>query len=417
MTTMGGAGMGSRARASGNGVVNSKENDDVNATIAGVDNGDVVNTSSTSASSGEMGIGGGCMCCGGPSDARNNKRRRVVAPPSIPVPSATAMYPVRPISFTETDCQYQSVQELLSEIRRNRHEGFEQLLKQHILIGVVDYTFCSVQYGQRLLLLDYSLLLQHLFYQLAIRRFGVMPHMLLSTPICIRDFLLAALMSPDGRQWVPEIAAVDTIVTSTNDSSSSSSSGSSSSSSSSSSASSDSVGGKGATVEEVADTAVAILVENAELLQEYFRIGVNADGYLCTLPELLPNHNPTPELLPLFLLRLVMRTNWDEELSCFKNIATELAIYYAALPVENDTMASPPLSTANDASDGGEGTLPVPSIRDRDFPGPKGSELFRTVLLPALKAHLYAPRQCANDSTTVVHLASLDQLYKVFERC
>ena len=182
-------------------------------------------------------------------------------------------------------------------------------------------------------------------------------------------------------------------------------------------------------MDQVADAALAVLIDNADMLQEYFRIGINQDGFLCTLPELLPGHTPNPTGLPVFLLSLVMRTNWTEELPCFRGIATELAKYYAALPDEDDPSPALPNPTLPSTLPSNlpttlQSTLPSTSTSTstttapkRDYPGPLGTHSFQSLVLPALKAHLVPPRQCAEDDTTVIQLASLEQLYKVFERC
>ena len=104
---------------------------------------------------------------------------------------------------------------------------------------------------------------------------------------------------------------------------------------------------------------------------------------------------------------------WTEELPCFRSVANELAEYYAALPLEAEGEAA---ESAEDAGATAVGTRKAPAA-GRDCPGPAGSEAFLSVLLPGLKAHLAPPRQCAADGTTVVQLATLEQLYKIFERC
>ena len=62
----------------------------------------------------------------------------------------------------------------------------------------MDGTYCSVQYGTKLLLLDYNVLLYQLFYQLTLRKFGEMPRILLATPLSIKEYVLSALHSPES---------------------------------------------------------------------------------------------------------------------------------------------------------------------------------------------------------------------------
>jgi DNA mismatch repair protein MLH1 len=277
----------------------------------------------------------------------------------------TALRAHRSITFTDTKCQYASVQSLFTELKSHRHEGLEKILKQHTFVGLVDYTYCSIQFGTRLLLLDHSTLLRHLFYQLVIRRFSEMPRIILGKPLSIKDYVLAALNSPEG-QW--------TI--------------------------------KNGPKEDIVDNVLTILTENSEMLEEYFKIGVNEFGMLCTLPELLAGHTPTPEGLPMFLLRLATEVNWEDEIQCFRSIATEIGFLYAALPIEYNLDVTADSSTV-------EATVEI----SMSFPGPSGNDLFASILMPAIRTYLIAPKQCAEDGNTVVQLAALEQLYKIFERC
>lgn len=312
----------------------------------------------------------GCSCCA-PANGSKSKKRNLMATGLMIDDNTngnianTALRGHRSISFIDTKCQYVSVQSLFSELKSHRHEGLEKILKQHTFVGLVDYTYCSIQFGTRLLLLDHSTLLRHLFYQLVIRRFAEMPRIILGKPVSIKDYVLAALNSPES-QW--EI--------------------------------------KDGLKEDIVNNVLTILTENAEMLEEYFKIGVNEFGMLCTLPELLAGHTPTPEGLPMFLLRLATETNWEDETQCFRSIATEIGFLYASLPIEYNVNLSADISVT-------EKTAEI----SRSFPGAIGNELFSSILMPAIRSHLIAPKQCAEDGNTVVQLAALEQLYKIFERC
>lgn len=80
------------------------------------------------------------------------------------------------------------------------------------------------------------------------------------------------------------------------------------------------------TRQQLAERAAAVLLAKGPMLEEYFRIklqprdsdgqqegdgdddnggqGVGTDGFLTSLPDLLPNYTPSPEAIPLFLLRM-----------------------------------------------------------------------------------------------------------------
>jgi len=142
---------------------------------------------------------------------------------------------------------------------------------------------------------------------------------------------------------------------------------------------------------DIANEAKKLLFENAEMLEEYFCVTFDKDeGTLTTLPALLEGHLPLSEALPMFLLRLATDVRWTSEKECFHDVATQIASYYSRLtsrPYEAGACAEPSLAN-----------------------------MLTSLLLPAMRALLQAPREIMNDDT-VIQIAALDQLYKVFERC
>jgi hypothetical protein len=67
------------------------------------------------------------------------------------------------------------------------------MLRNNSFIGVHDDTSCLVQYGTKLLLLDYTYLSKEMFFQISIRRFGCMSKIVLDRSISVVEFVLAAL--------------------------------------------------------------------------------------------------------------------------------------------------------------------------------------------------------------------------------
>jgi DNA mismatch repair protein Mlh1 C-terminus len=277
--------------------------------------------------------------------------------------------------FVDTKCLYASVQTLLQEIKNNKHDGLENIMKNNTFVGIIDGTYCSVQFGTKLLLLDYSTLLFHLFSQLSIRRFAEMSRIILATPLSVRQYVLCALNSPEGG-WKKENGEKD----------------------------------------KIALCVEKVLIDNSEMLEEYYRIGVNEQGLLCTLPDLLPGYLPDTAGLPMFLLRLATETNWEEEIPCFRSISTEIGHFYSSITADDAPL--------QDEKQGGNESFPL-GITETDMRrGGKGrrkpsisSGIFSTLLMPALRMHLVAPKQCVEDGSTVVQIAALEQLYKIFERC
>jgi DNA mismatch repair protein MLH1 len=272
-------------------------------------------------------------------------------------------------AIKRTSYDYESVQTLLVQIESVRSIGVKSILKKHTMVGIVNAKYLLVQHGTKLLLLDHSLLSMHLFYQLALRRFGEMRSVSLSHPVTVREFVRCALDLP-AVQWAEED------------------------------------GSKA----DIAEAVSTLLLSKAPMLEKYFAIGIEAvereqevggrdsaqggqDVLLVSVPEVLEGYLPQPEGLPMFLLRLATETDWDDETNCFADVARELALFYSQLPCDT-----------------------VRSSSDMMGMGQEASDLLLMQLLPAIQVYLTPSRDFMSDGT-VIQVTALEQLYKVFERC
>jgi DNA mismatch repair protein MLH1 len=141
---------------------------------------------------------------------------------------------------------------------------------------------------------------------------------------------------------------------------------------------------------EIARMACELLLAKAPMLREYFALDIGETGgrvELRALPALCDGYAPSLLGLPEFLLRLACNTDWTAEQVCFADIARHLGALHALRP-------PPPGATA---------------LQDHEWG-------VAHVLLPALRSHLRPPAPFATDGT-VLQVACLEQLYKVFERC
>lgn len=126
------------------------------------------------------------------------------------------------------------------------------------------------------------------------------------------------------------------------------------------------------------------------MLEEYFAIRLNAEnGTVETLPALLPRHGAlglSLERLPALFFRLGPQVDWTDEKSCLDGVCRELA--YAHVPSPRPVAANDDAWTiqhvwfANLLASRGRMIVPK-SLEDNDF----------------------------------VQVASLPDLYRVFERC
>ncbi|PFH48093.1 hypothetical protein AMATHDRAFT_6132 [Amanita thiersii Skay4041] len=141
---------------------------------------------------------------------------------------------------------------------------------------------------------------------------------------------------------------------------------------------------------EITDRIVEILMEKREMLSEYFSLAINPSGHLESLPLLLRGYTPNLDNLPNFLMRLGPQVDWTSEAECFDTFFCELAHFYT----------------------------PGPSLTpEEDHQAQEKAEKWQIehIVFPALRRYLAAPKSLLDNH--VVQIASLPDLYKVFERC
>ncbi|XP_076678391.1 DNA mismatch repair ATPase Mlh1 [Andrena cerasifolii] len=138
------------------------------------------------------------------------------------------------------------------------------------------------------------------------------------------------------------------------------------------------------TKEELATSLKDLLLEKADMLKEYFSIVVDKKGNLKSLPVLLDKYFPHEAGLPLYMLRLATEVEWSAEQPCFRSLCRETAKYYSQMNPVHDTHG--------------------------------WKYITEHVLYSAIKESLLPPKHFAHDST-LLQIANLPDLYKVFERC
>ncbi|XP_076758589.1 DNA mismatch repair ATPase Mlh1 isoform X2 [Xylocopa sonorina] len=136
--------------------------------------------------------------------------------------------------------------------------------------------------------------------------------------------------------------------------------------------------------EELATNVKELLLEKADMLKEYFSLVIDKAGNLKSLPALLEKYYPCEAGLPLYVLRLATEVQWSTEQPCFRSICRETAKYYSQM------------STVHGAHD--------------------WKYITEHVLYSAIKESLLPSKYFAHDST-ILQIANLPDLYKVFERC
>ncbi|XP_055625254.1 DNA mismatch repair protein Mlh1 [Toxorhynchites rutilus septentrionalis] len=135
---------------------------------------------------------------------------------------------------------------------------------------------------------------------------------------------------------------------------------------------------------ELADRVVEILSSKAPMMKEYFSICISEDGMLESIPVIINDYIPSMAYLPLYMLRLATEVEWDEEQECFRTFCRETAMFYAKIALGKS---------------------------EQEYKWE-----IEHAICPALKQKLLPPKLFARNGS-VLQMANLPDLYRVFERC
>ena len=294
---------------------------------------------------------------------------------------------IRPKKLVPTDCIYLSIETLRKDIELRSDGVLTAKLRESVFVGCINRRRCLFQSGIELLIVDFYELSRELFYQLAVLRFGGFKMAKLGNGgINVKVLIEQALQFED---CATSFSSLSQCIGLTGDLSQDETRG------------------------EMAKQATSCLIEHADMLKEYFSIQIDVvqdpDAKpgeevltLTGLPILLDGHSPSPHSLPVFLLRLATEVDWSEERPCFEGICTELARYYAEIPLSDRN------EQGGEEGKGEETNLELISDSEKKF--------VQHTLFPALRYLLVVPKEFASDGS-FCKLALLSKLYKVFERC
>ncbi|XP_061186054.1 DNA mismatch repair protein Mlh1-like isoform X3 [Saccostrea echinata] len=252
-----------------------------------------------------------------------------------------------------------SVLTLQEDIKENMHKNLREMFQFHKFVGCVNKEFSLMQHQTKLYLVNTTKLSRELFYQLMIFDFGNFGILRLSEPAPIYDLAMLALDLEESG-WTEADGPKD----------------------------------------DLAQYIVDFLTSKAEMLSDYFSMEIDQKGNLCTLPLLLDNYVPNMEGLPMFVLRLATEVNWDSERECFDTFCKETSEFYCFKPslFQNQEKES----TDSQEEEG---------VTDKSW-----KWTVEHVLYSAFRNLLFPPKSFAEDSS-ILQIANLPDLYKVFERC
>ncbi|CAL1373770.1 unnamed protein product [Linum trigynum] len=287
-----------------------------------------------------------------------------------------------------------SLQELIDDVERNCHSDLLDVVRHCTFIGMADEILALLQHGTHLYLANVVNLSKEIMYQQVLRRFAHFNAIQLSEPAPVSDLIMLALQeedlnseSTDGDELKQNIAKLNS----------------------------------------------ELLKEKMEMLEEYFGISINSEGYLSMLPVILDQHTPDMDRIPDFLLTLGNDIEWLDEKNCFQGIAAAIANFYAMHPPllpnpSGDGMHFYKRKATDNRDDEGN-TIEKADIQveekdeiDNDLISEAETAWaqrewsIQHVLFPSMRLFLKPPASMATNGT-FVKVASLEKLYKVFERC
>ncbi|KAF9652282.1 DNA binding protein [Thelephora ganbajun] len=148
------------------------------------------------------------------------------------------------------------------------------------------------------------------------------------------------------------------------------------------------------TKEQVTEFIYRTLIDSdrREMLSEYFCLTITDEGLVQTLPLILRGYIPNLDKLPLLLMRLGPQVDWTDEERCFESILRELAYFYVPGPLDG-----------------------TPTTPEETEESKAEKWQIEHVLFPAMRKYLVPPKSLLERD--VVQVASLPDLYRVFERC
>uniref|UniRef100_A0AAZ3PJN5 DNA mismatch repair protein Mlh1 C-terminal domain-containing protein n=1 Tax=Oncorhynchus tshawytscha TaxID=74940 RepID=A0AAZ3PJN5_ONCTS len=248
-----------------------------------------------------------------------------------------------------------SVKELRDDIAEHAHKGLQEMLQNHSFVGCVNPQWTLIQHHTKLYLLNTTKLSQELFYQILIYDFGNFGILRLSEPAPLYDLAMLALDSEESG-WSEEDGPK----------------------------------------EGLAQYIVDFLKKKSEMLEDYFSMEIDQEGNLTGLPLLLDKYTPPMEGLPMFILRLATEVNWDNEKDCFRDFSKECSQFYS---IRKQYVLEP-------------GEEEQASNRKLNSWRWKVEHL----LFKSFRS-LFSPPKHFSEDGSVLQIANLPDLYKVFERC
>ena len=284
------------------------------------------------------------------------------------------------------NCRLTTVKELRAAVRACMHAKLTEAFASHTYVGLVDSQrrIVAIQSGVKLYLIDYGKVCNEYFYQVGLTDFANFGSIAFNPPLDLEALIRSAVEmernDPTQNQNDDDIPW-----------------------------------------DEIPGKVTAQLLQHREMLSEYFRIDISADGQLDGIPLLVKGYTPSLAKLPRFLMRLGPCVDWTDEKRCFHTFLTELASFYTVEQLPNIEQSPQQKPAPNEGGTDVQGVGAGDANDDLDTETRALAErreqvarMLEHVLFPAFRARLVATKGLMPG---VLEVADLKGLYRVFERC
>eukprot|EP00301_Raphidiophrys_heterophryoidea_P003244 c11475_g1_i1.p1 GENE.c11475_g1_i1~~c11475_g1_i1.p1 ORF type:complete len:208 (-),score=64.66 c11475_g1_i1:354-977(-) len=167
------------------------------------------------------------------------------------------------------------------------------------------------------------------------------------------------------------------------------------------------------------EAMMRLLLGKASMLAEYFSVCITESGMLESVPQVIERIPPHTHKIPAFLLSLCTEVEWKRERQCFEGIANHIAELYTLDPhryhVPKHKLANNNKSSNFNNNSGSNSITDQPWLSHL-LPESHLAHYAKHFVCPAMRSVFNVPRRHATDGS-VVQVACLEQLYRVFERC
>ena len=273
-----------------------------------------------------------------------------------------------------------SVTEICESIRQEADEEIAETLRSHTIVGPADVSTGKwlIQHGTKLLMINVNVASRALMYQLAMAKFNGFKRISIEPPARLSDLIEEEEEEGKAKGKIEEL-----------------------------------------------------LLLHAKMLKEYFGIEIEKeakeltsveknvdngakeeDVLISALPEILDGHVPDVSRLPEFVKSLHAKVDWSNEKQCFVAVAECLAEFYGVLDDDDDEEEEDNNNNNNNNNNSNNN-----AEEERKDTTDASTWQTKHVVFPALSSSAFAPPKAFARDGTVVEVARLEQLYKVFERC